>query len=201
MSMLPRRLPLLALLIPLLLFNGCDSSPPESEVAGPQVLTRANDCHLCGMVVFDQQGPKGQVRRIGNSNIAHFCSTSDLMAFLFQPENRATIRQAWVHNMHQADWRSPPNRSHAYIDAYTAWYVVDHNLLGAMGHTLAPFASEEQANTFIAQHGGHILRFEEISVDLIAEMASYAFPDFSVVRDFDPEVELGGRGERRDLER
>lgn len=40
------------------------------------------------------------------------------------------------------------------------------------------------------------MRYNEITVDLIAGMASYAFPDFDKVRDFHPEVELDGGANR-----
>ena len=176
-----------------LLLAGCNSEP-QADATGPTEMTRADDCHVCGMIVLDQQGPKGQARLRTSGKPVYFCSTSDMMAFLFQPESPAIVREAWVHDMHNTDWRNPDNHPHAYIDAYTAWYVLDHDLRGAMGHTLAPFASKEHAEGFVAEHGGRILRYEDITVDLIAEMASYAFPDFDTVRDFDPEIELGGGG-------
>lgn len=181
-------LPVLSLLASLLL-SGCDNDT-DPQTTGPATASRADNCHVCGMIVLDQQGPKGQVRVNNTPKPLHFCSTSDMMAFLFQPETRAIVREAWVHNMHGVDWRQPPED--AFIDAFSAYYVVDHSRRGAMGHTLAPFAEQAQAEAFIADYGGRILRYEEIDVDLIAGMASYAFPDFDTVRDFDPEVELGG---------
>lgn len=185
--------PLIAILA--LWLSGCsgESQPKES---GPEVMSRADTCHVCGMIVLDQQGPKGQARVTVSPARLNFCSTSDLMAFLFQPDSKAIIREAWVHNMHDTDWQSPPNQPDAYINALEAWYVLDHDRRGAMGHTLAPFATREQAESFITQHGGRILRYDEITVDLIAGMASYAFPDFDKVRDFNPEVELGGGANR-----
>lgn len=180
-----------ALLASLLLW-GCGSQSQE-EATGPAKVTRADNCHVCGMIVPTQKGPKGQARIRGAAKPAYFCSTSDLMAFLFQPDSPAVVKEAWVHNMHGVDWKSPPDD--AYIDAYKAWYVIEHDLRGAMGHTLAPFAEKEQAEEFVTKHGGRILRYEEITVDLIAGMAAYAFPDFDKVRDFDPEIELGGGGQ------
>ena len=182
-------IPLITILA--LWLSGCsgESQPKES---GPEAMTRADTCHVCGMIVLDQQGPKGQARVSVTPARLNFCSTSDLMAFLFQPDSRTIVREAWVHNMHGADWQSPPNHADAYLNAFEAWYVLDHDRRGAMGHTLAPFASQAQAEAFIAQHGGRVLRFDEIDMDLIVNMASYAFPDFDTVRDFNPEVELGG---------
>jgi copper chaperone NosL len=182
---------IITLLLIGLLLGGC-SGEAEPIASGPDKMSRADNCHICGMIVLDQQGPKGQVRLQGGGKPAYFCSTSDLMAFLFQPDSPAIVREAWVHNMHNANWQSPENHSHAYIDAFSAYYVVDHSRRGAMGHTLAPFAEQAQAEAFIADYGGRILRYQDIDVDLIASMASYAFPDFNTVRDFDPEVELGG---------
>ena len=182
-------IPLIAILA--LWLSGCsgESQPKES---GPEAMTRADTCHVCGMIVLDQQGPKGQARVSVTPARLNFCSTSDLMAFLFQPDSRTIVREAWVHNMHGADWQSPPNRADAYLNAFEAWYVLDHDRRGAMGHTLAPFASQAQAEAFVAQHGGRVLRFDEIDMELIVNMASYAFPDVDSVRDFNPEVELGG---------
>ncbi|MCW8918128.1 MAG: nitrous oxide reductase accessory protein NosL [Gammaproteobacteria bacterium] len=185
-----RHLAPIATLFATLLLWGCSSEAPPAAQSGPVTLSRADSCHVCGMIVLDQQGPKGQARLVGGGKPVAFCSTTDLMAFLFQPDTPATVKEVWVHNMHEANWQSPPDNG--YINAYEAWYVIEHDLHGAMGHTLAPFAEKQQAEAFIAKHGGKVLHYNELTLDIVAGMASYAFPDFDKVRDFDPEVELGG---------
>jgi len=157
-------------LLLLLLLAACGE--PES---GPVAAKRDTQCHLCGMVVVDQKGPQGQARAEERGRPIHFCSTSDLMAWLFQPGNRERVHEVWVHDMHDTPWEHPPNEAEAYIDARSAWYVVHHDRLGAMGHTLAPFATREAAEAFAQRHGGEVLHFDDLTVDLIAQMAPYAF--------------------------
>jgi copper chaperone NosL len=40
--------------------------------------------------------------------------------------------------------------------------------MGSMGPTLASFARIEDAQAFVKQYGGKVLRFDEVTVDMVA---------------------------------
>lgn len=54
------------------------------------------------------------------------------------------------------------------VDARQAWYVGGQPQRGAMGPTLASFATREAADAFAARFGGRLLRYKEITLEVIA---------------------------------
>jgi copper chaperone NosL len=135
----------------------------------PVEITRADDCHVCGMIIADYPGSKGQAFVQGARQPLKFCSTADMFAYLLQPEAAAVVREVYVHDMAATDWHNPAIE--AFIDARTAWYVVGHSLPGAMGHTLAAFRQEAGARFFAREYGGEVLHFDEVTLDVIAGLA------------------------------
>lgn len=147
---------------------GCSEEPQQSAKASPQPITDGDACHVCGMTITNFPGPKGQAFMKGDAEALKFCSTMDLFAFLKQPENETQISHAHVHNIAETPWGKPADD--AYIRAVDAWYVVGHDQPGAMGHTLASFAEQEQAENFSDEHGGEVIRFEDIDLELLGSL-------------------------------
>ena len=57
------------------------------------------------------------------------------------------------------------------IDVRKAFFVIGSDVYGPMGHELIPFATEEDARTFMSDHKGKsILRFEEITPRVIEKL-------------------------------
>ena len=57
------------------------------------------------------------------------------------------------------------------IDGRSAFYVIRSDIYGPMGHELIPLASEADAKDFLREHkGSRILRFDEVTPDLIARL-------------------------------
>ena len=66
--------------------------------------------------------------------------------------------------MAKTDWNKPQGN---WIDAKKAFFVVGSKMKGSMGPTLATFARAEDAQSFAKAHGGRVLRFEEITPDMV----------------------------------
>ena len=66
--------------------------------------------------------------------------------------------------MGAADWNAPQGH---WIDAKTAVYVVGGKRHGSMGPTIASFAQEADAAKFATEYGGKVLRFAQITVDMV----------------------------------
>lgn len=137
--------------------------PPEQAANGPIELTPDIACSLDGMLLMDYPGPKAQIHyMLGPPDF--FCDTVEMFSIYLRPEQQKRVRALYVQDMGRADWNSPMD---AWIDARTALYVKGSKKRGAMGPTLASFAREEDARAFLAQHGGKLYRFDEITRDMV----------------------------------
>ncbi len=160
------------LLLPLLLMSAlllaaCGESEPEA-LAAAQPIDSGDSCHVCGMLITEHPGPKGEAFMEKQSEPLKFCSTMDLFAFLKQPENETQVSHAYVHDVAAASWATPDDE--AFVLASEAIYVVGHDQRGAMGHTLASFAEQDDAEAFREEHGGELLSFAEIDTDLLGRL-------------------------------
>lgn len=157
---------LLALLLGLGL-AGCGEGDKAATNLGPVAFHPSDECHVCGMVISEFPGPKGEA--VARDGVKKFCSTAELFGWWLQPENRRLELQLYVHDMGKSAWDKPDD--HYLIDARKAWYVVGTPLQGSMGASLASFADEPAARRLAEQYGGRVLRFEQIDQALLQQAA------------------------------
>ncbi|MDR5866884.1 nitrous oxide reductase accessory protein NosL [Halomonas koreensis] len=159
-------------LLPLLLIApwlaGCGGEPETAALAPPQAIDAGDSCHVCGMLITEHPGPKGQAFLEGAEAPRKFCSTLDLFVFLQQPENASRLSHAYVHDIGITPWGRPADE--AFIRADEAWYVVGHERRGSMGHTLASFAERQDAEAFRGEHGGEVIAYADIDLDLLGRL-------------------------------
>lgn len=161
---------LLMLVIGLALL-ACNEPESEQKNLGPVAFHDTDECHVCGMIITDFPGPKGQAME--KASVKKFCSAAEMLGWWPQPENRIGSAKLYVHDMGSGEWAKPDD-SHL-IDASSAFYVVglaDSELKGAMGAVLASFADEQAARKLAAIHGARVLRFEEIDQDVLQQAAA-----------------------------
>ncbi|MBN7770879.1 nitrous oxide reductase accessory protein NosL [Marinobacter daepoensis] len=143
---------------------GCsEDAPQRAERPAPVHFESGDECHVCGMAITHFPGPKGQAFTEREQDIRKFCSTKDMFAWFLQPENENRDHTLYVHNMAETHWEHPDDTH--LIDARKAFYVVGSSLNGAMGPTLASFATETDAVDFAADHGGEVLSFSDITLE------------------------------------
>lgn len=164
-----RGLVLLMLVALCLGLAGC-SNQDEVVASIEQVVAieDGDECHLCGMIIGNFPGPKGQLYERSQSGVRKFCSTRDMFAYLLDPERQHNIKSAFVHDMALTPWGNPEEG--AYVDARQAWYVVGSNRKGAMGPTLASFSTEQHAKIFADKYGGKLYQFAQLDLALISGM-------------------------------
>lgn len=161
---------LLTLVIGLALL-ACSEPESEQQSLAPVAFHASDECHVCGMIITDFPGPKGQA--LSKSETKKFCSAAEMLGWWLQPENRIGDARLYVHDMGRSEWLKPDD-SHL-IDATGAFYVVglaDSELKGAMGAVLASFADEQAARKLAAIHGARVLRFEEIDQAVLQQAAA-----------------------------
>lgn len=147
----------------LILLAGCGSADDAATELRAVGFHPDDECHVCGMIVTDFPGPKGQA--VGRDGTHAFCSTAELIGWWLQPENQVAGARLFVHDMAHGTWEQPDDEH--LIDATTAWYVAGTDLKGAMGATLASFASEADARALAVEHDARVLRFEELDGSLL----------------------------------
>lgn len=129
----------------------------------PLEITQGTVCALDGMVLQDFPGPKAQIH-YEHSEPEFYCDTKEMFSIVLRPEEKKRIVAIYTQDMAKADWAHPQ----AYwVDAKAAFYVVGSSRRGSMGPTVASFAVEADASTFAAQYGGKVLRFDQVTLDMV----------------------------------
>ncbi|MBA1280127.1 nitrous oxide reductase accessory protein NosL [Stutzerimonas stutzeri] len=149
----------------LLALAGCNESEQVKQVLEPVAFHADDECHVCGMIITDFPGPKGQA--VGKGGVRKFCSTAEMLGWWLQPENRVLNAKLYVHDMGRSTWEQPNDEY--LIDATSAYYVAGTGLKGAMGAVLATFAEEAAAQKLASEQGGRVLRFEEIDQSVLQQ--------------------------------
>jgi copper chaperone NosL len=147
-------------LVGVLALQAC--SKEEAAVMPPAVAMPADATgHYCGMLLAEHTGPKGQIQLQSGDRPLWFTSVRDTFTFLTLPEEPKDIAAVYVSDMAKApSWDKPGEEN--WIAAAEATYVIESDQVGGMGGTEAiPFGDETAARSFIVQHGGRIVAFEE----------------------------------------
>ena len=147
--------------IAVMLAGGCGDQPAAVR---PQDITQATVCALDGMLLMDHPGPKAQVH-YDQGPPDFFCDTKEMFAIYLRPEQRKRVVGVFTQDMGKADWNRPEGH---WIDAKAAFYVFGSSRHGSMGPTVASFARAEDAQAFAKKHGGKVLRFEGVTLDLVS---------------------------------
>ncbi|GHE86317.1 nitrous oxide reductase accessory protein NosL [Thalassotalea profundi] len=158
---------LIILLSTLTLVSCSEHSAKKQSIHEAVAIEAADECHLCGMLISEFPGPKGELFKNGISqdegNKVHkFCSTRDMFSFYLDPENKRNITTILVHDMSKSPWNNPNDEY--FIDARSAWFVTGSTQKGAMGATLASFSTKTDAQAFADEFNGHVLAFNEITL-------------------------------------
>lgn len=144
---------------------GCGEKEEVEQALDPVAFHDSDECHVCGMIISDFPGPKGQA--VEKGGVKKFCSTAEMLGWWLQPENHHAQSKLYVHDMGRSHWDTPDDAH--LIDAKTAYYVLGTGLKGAMGVVLASFAEQAVAQKIAADTGGRVLRFEEIDLALLQQ--------------------------------
>jgi copper chaperone NosL len=151
-----------------LLMAGCSEQVNDPLKQPAVALNNGDECHLCGMLILNFPGPKGELYQQTDNSVRKFCSTRDMFTYALDPEHESTVQSIWVHDMGKSTWDSPQDQY--FIDARHAWYVVNSEKIGAMGPVLASFSTEPEALDFAKMFKGDVLRYEELTLQVISAM-------------------------------
>lgn len=152
-----------------LLLAACANSTGQQHQRAV-AIEPGDTCAVCGMYIEHHPGPRGEAYVRGSVEPLKFGSTRDFFAYVTQPDVTGQLGRVFVQDTARIDWDHPSSSADTFIDARHAYYVAWQPLAGAMGPTLASFARRADARAFIARHGGRMLRFEQITPELISSL-------------------------------
>jgi copper chaperone NosL len=159
---------LIGLLLLLAVPVGTLSEPVEVPDPGPK-----DTCPVCGM--FVAKYPEWIATVLYKDGHAHhFDGAKDLFKYLIDLPK-------WAPG-HRAEDMVAIGVTEYYglarINARDAWYVIGSDVLGPMGHELVPLATREDAEELLRDHAGRrILRFDEVTQDLLADLDEGRFDE------------------------
>lgn len=151
------------LLLALLLATFALGCTKKEEAIKAAEIDRGTSCSLDGMILMDYPGPKAQIH-YDKGEPDFFCDTMEMFSIYLRPEQKKRVRALLTQDMGKTPWEQPKGN---WIDAKSAYYVLDSKKLGAMGPTLAAFSRIEDAQAFVKQFGGKVLRFDEVTLDMV----------------------------------
>lgn len=164
---------------------GDDEDHPE-----PIALDGDKECDQCGMVIEDYPGPTGQSfyeddvpegrdeMVDGEHGPAWFCSLPCLYTYDFDQEDfgHEPIVQ-YATDYSSVDWEveedgvGPEISAHleaeAYADVTDLSFVVNSDIVGAMGEDLVGFSDADDADSFADEYGGEVIGHGDVSRELI----------------------------------
>ncbi len=149
------------MLVAVLLLAAC--AREEAAKPLPVEFTRKDACVVCGMIIVDFPGAKAQIH-YRNGRIDPFCSTLDMFNFYLQPDRPGGIVAVYVNDMGKADWKHPVDH---WIDATKAVYVYGGDVMLPMGEALVPFSDIKDAERYMREHGGRIVRFDDVTLEML----------------------------------
>jgi len=124
-------------------------------------------CPVCGMFVYKY--PKWaamiEVNDIHHHKL-YFDGVKDMMKFYFNPKAYLDVHFTKKDmSLFVTDYYTLNK-----IKANKAYFVTGSNIYGPMGNELIPFSKKSQAKNFIKDHGGKIIEFKDININLLKNL-------------------------------
>ena len=143
-----------------ILLAACNQATPKVVALEP---TSETTCELDGMILKDYPGPKAQIH-YAQGKPEFFCDLMELFSMLLVPEQKRLVTGVFVQDMGKTTWEHPDGN---WIDAKSAIYVAGSKKTGSMGPTFGSFSSMQDAEAFAKKEGGKIVRFEQMTPDML----------------------------------
>jgi copper chaperone NosL len=139
----------------------------KAEAPPPQEVTAEATGQFCGMALVEHPGPKGQIFVQGEPEPLWFATVRELFAFTMLPEMPKDVAAIYVTDMARVrNWDQPEPGT--WMEAEKSFYVIGSEQRSGMGtDELVPFGNEAAAQAFAAEHGGTIVRFDEMPADAV----------------------------------
>lgn len=167
-------------------FAGClgEETTPE-----PVNITEDHSCAVCNMIVHNHPGPSGHafypddpsVYGVQEPGVVPFCSSVCAYDYYFElDEEGISPREIYLTDYSTVDWEVFEQGETKFISAHfesTAqtsfedlFFVVDSEILGAMGEAAIGFSDEDDAEAFADKYDGDVYPHSDITRELIESL-------------------------------
>ena len=145
-----------------LLFSGCSDASADATSAPQAAEVKGQTCAVCGMSVSEQPGPHAQVvHRDGER--AFICSASEVKDYVHAPSPHGPPTAVFIEAL-------PPNVAPSaidasprpYVDARSAFFVVDGPARKVMGESILSYRSRAQAEAVSGRYGGAVVDYSQL---------------------------------------
>ena len=152
----------------LTLLTGCFGND-EIAIPGPIELTTNDQSYFCGMTAAGHPGPKAQIHILGRKTPIWFAAARDAVGYLKLPDESNEILALYVSDMGKASWLTP--ETGPWVNINKATLVIESSRSGGMGApAVVPFAEVDDAQSFVDQYGGRIVKLNDIPADYVLGM-------------------------------
>jgi len=132
-------------------------------------VTKDEKCPVCGMFVYKYPRWAAQIFYKDAKGEKHlsFDGVKDMMKFYLNPSKWGDYKgvKENISKMKVTDYYTQKA-----IDAKSAYYVTGSDVLGPMGKELIPFSSKEEALKFIKDHKGKVVKYSEITAEVLKKL-------------------------------
>ncbi len=136
----------LAALVLLFWVAACGGGAPAD--GPPEVRYGEDVCDECHMIINDARFAAAY-RTVGG-DVRRFDDIGDMVVYYIRTGEE--VAAFWVHDYGTKAW----------VRAEEAVFVRSPSVQTPMGHGFVAFAGRDDAETFVAQHGGEVMGFEEL---------------------------------------
>ena len=135
------------------------------EAVEPVQPGEKDSCPVCGMYVSLYPAWLAQVV-LEDGTVLFFDGSKDLFRYLtardrFAPE-KIDVELAATLVTSYYDVKS--------IAASEAWFVLGSDVLGPMGAEFVPLRTRTEAQEFVSDHGGRLVRFQDVTAELLRSL-------------------------------
>lgn len=157
----------------------------EDEAPDPISIEDDHDCAVCNMVISNHPGPSGHSFYpedadvpVEDDGVVTFCSSVCAYKYYFEQREAGYEPLAlYLTDYSSVDWDVYDEQglkfvtahleAAAHADATGLQFVVESDVLGAMGESLIGFSSSDDAESFADQYGGELFDHDSISRALV----------------------------------
>lgn len=143
---------------------------PGSRAMGmgttPKEPTANDKCPVCGM--FVKPYPRWWTGLIyEDGTVVYFDGSKDMFKYYLKPDAFGGTKGKKISAIYVRDYYTL-----TWMDAREAFYVIDSDIYGPMGHELVPLATQEDAREFRQDHhGSAILQFNDIDWQILLRLS------------------------------
>ena len=149
-------------LLALLVLCGCAKNGDAGEAAATAHAIADHECAACGMVVREQNSPRGQlVHRDGTREF--FCSVSDMLTYMEAPSPHGKVTSVFVESL--APQSAPAEfdiSTRPWVPAEEASYVLGVDRPRVMGTPILVYEKTDDAKEVAGANSGTVVDWDKL---------------------------------------